>query len=43
VHAAVEAMQAAAETGDEPEYGRQSFEFHLSLVALSGHHRLEEA
>lgn len=43
VHAAVAAMQAAADAGDEPEYGRHSFEFHLSLVALSGHHRLEEA
>jgi len=43
VHAAVAAMQAAADAGDEPEYGRRSFEFHLSLVALSGHHRLEEA
>jgi DNA-binding GntR family transcriptional regulator len=43
VHAAIDGMRRAAGSGDEAEYGRQSFEFHLSLVALSGHHRLEEA
>ncbi|HEX6517048.1 MAG TPA: GntR family transcriptional regulator [Nocardioidaceae bacterium] len=43
VHAALDAMRRAAEAGDEAEYGRQSFEFHLSFVALSGHRRLEDA
>lgn len=43
VHAALDAMRRAADSGDEAEYGRQSFEFHLSLVALSGNRRLEEA
>lgn len=39
---ALEHMSQAAETGDRPTYLQRSFEFHVSLVGLSGHGRLEE-
>ncbi|GAA0529953.1 GntR family transcriptional regulator [Saccharopolyspora subtropica] len=42
-HRALEAMSAAAKDADEPTYVECSFEFHLSVVGLSGHQRLEEA
>ncbi|MFC7340350.1 GntR family transcriptional regulator [Saccharopolyspora griseoalba] len=41
--AALAQMTAAAEAGDRPEYLQRSFEFHVSVVGLSGHRRLEES
>ncbi|MGH3354290.1 MAG: GntR family transcriptional regulator [Nocardioidaceae bacterium] len=43
VHATLAAMETSARSGDEAAYGEDSFAFHLSLVGLSGHRRLEEA
>lgn len=43
IRRALAGMRAAVETNDEASYGEQSFEFHLSVVALSGHGRLEAA
>ncbi|MBQ0924089.1 GntR family transcriptional regulator [Saccharopolyspora endophytica] len=40
---ALQAMTDAARTGDRPAYLERSFEFHVSVVGLSGHARLEEA
>ncbi|MDA3627620.1 GntR family transcriptional regulator [Saccharopolyspora oryzae] len=40
---ALQAMSAAATAGDEPGYLECSFAFHVSVVGLSGHQRLEEA
>ncbi|MQA07443.1 MAG: FCD domain-containing protein [Pseudonocardiaceae bacterium] len=36
-------MAEAAEADDEPSFAEYSFEFHVSIVGLSGHRRLEEA
>jgi DNA-binding GntR family transcriptional regulator len=43
VHRALAAMEISARAGDEGAYGPDSFEFHLSVVGLSGHRRLEDA
>jgi DNA-binding GntR family transcriptional regulator len=43
VRQAVAAMEVSARVGDEGSYGPVSFEFHLSLVGLAGHRRLEDA
>ncbi|MGH3368068.1 MAG: GntR family transcriptional regulator [Nocardioidaceae bacterium] len=43
VHTALAVMEASARSGDDAAYGAHSFAFHLSLVGLSGHRRLEEA
>lgn len=43
VHRAIAAMETSARAGDEGSYGPDSFEFHLTLVGLSGHRRLEDA
>jgi DNA-binding GntR family transcriptional regulator len=40
---ALQRMSDAAGAGDEPSYMECSFEFHLAVVGLSGHQRLEEA
>ncbi|WP_308197853.1 GntR family transcriptional regulator [Saccharopolyspora soli] len=40
---ALQRMGDAVDAGDEPGYRECSFEFHLSVVGLSGHQRLEEA
>ncbi|TDD79754.1 FCD domain-containing protein, partial [Saccharopolyspora karakumensis] len=42
-HRALQAMTDVAHTGDRPAYLERSFEFHVSVVGLSGHARLEEA
>jgi DNA-binding GntR family transcriptional regulator len=41
--AALTRMSTAAESGDRPGYLECSFEFHVSVVGLSGHRRLEES
>lgn len=41
LRAAYAALEAA--TGDEREHTRLAFEFHLALVGLAGHRRLEDA
>ncbi|QUH02830.1 GntR family transcriptional regulator [Saccharopolyspora erythraea] len=40
---ALRAMGEAADAGDEPRYAECAFEFHVSIVGLSGHRRLEDA
>ncbi|MEV0697882.1 GntR family transcriptional regulator [Saccharopolyspora sp. NPDC050389] len=40
---ALQRMDDAAAAGDEPAFMECSFEFHLSVVGLSGHQRLEDA
>lgn len=39
---ALAAMEAAAEQGDRAAMSECAFEFHLSVIGLSGHRRLEE-
>ena len=41
-HAAVDAMAKSVRRQDRAGLARHSFEFHLAVVALSGHRRLEE-
>jgi DNA-binding GntR family transcriptional regulator len=41
-HAALEAMTESARREDRVGFARQSFEFHLAVVALAGHRRLVE-
>ena len=40
---ALDRMQEAADAGDHPRYAECAFEFHISIVGLSGHQRLEDA
>jgi DNA-binding GntR family transcriptional regulator len=40
---ALRRMAEAADMDDEPSFAEYSFEFHVSIVGLSGHQRLEEA
>ncbi|SEF98667.1 transcriptional regulator, GntR family [Saccharopolyspora kobensis] len=40
---ALQRMSEAADAGDEPDFLERSFDFHVSVVGLSGHQRLEEA
>lgn len=42
-HQALQDMTTAARSSDRPAYLERSFEFHVSVVGLSGHARLEEA
>lgn len=41
-HAALEAMAESARREDRAALARHSFEFHLAVVSLSGHRRLQE-
>jgi DNA-binding GntR family transcriptional regulator len=42
-HAALARMEQAAATDDEAALSEHAFEFHLSVIGLSGHQRLEDA
>ncbi len=42
-HSALAAMDAVVPSGNEAAMTRAGFEFHISVVGLAGHHRLESA